>query len=118
MTGGMVVVLGETGPNFAAGMSAGVAYVLDTSDVFPLRCNTELVSLHRLEDADEIEALRTVIQWHCEKTRSRHAVQLLAEWSHTQHLFWRVSPHNVTSSASDYIEQESHLVYSTAQGER
>src|SRR6202043_3963179 len=47
MTGGMVVVLGETGPNFAAGMSAGVAYVLDMTGVFPMRCNSELVELQR-----------------------------------------------------------------------
>ncbi|MDQ6644299.1 MAG: glutamate synthase large subunit, partial [Chloroflexota bacterium] len=76
MTGGMVVVLGETGKNFAAGMSAGVAYVLDTEGVFPMRCNTELVELQRLEDPEEIEALRTVIQWHRKKTRSWRAAQL------------------------------------------
>ena len=57
MTSGMVVVLGETGQNFGAGMSAGVAYVLDTEDRFPEDCNTELVELDRIEDDNELDAL-------------------------------------------------------------
>ena len=104
MTGGMVVVLGETGQNFGAGMSAGVAYVLDTTGTFPMRCNTELVELQRLNDTEEIEALRTIIHWHHKKTRSWRASQLLAEWSRMQRLFWRVSPHNSTHSAYDFVE--------------
>ena len=110
MTGGMVVVLGETGKNFAAGMSAGVAYVLDTAGVFPMRCNTELVELQRLEDPEEIEALRTVIQWHRKKTRSWRAAQLLAEWSRMQRVFWRVFPRDSTCTASDFVETEEHDV--------
>ncbi|HLJ34621.1 MAG TPA: glutamate synthase large subunit, partial [Ktedonobacteraceae bacterium] len=104
MTGGMVVVLGETGQNFGAGMSAGVAYVLDTTGTFPMRCNTELVELQRLDDPDEIEALRTIIQMHHKKTRSWRASQLLAEWNRMQRLFWRVSPYNSTHSARDYVD--------------
>src|SRR5262249_25151181 len=50
MTGGRVVVLGPTGRNFAAGMSGGVAYVLDEAGDFPKRCNQEMVKLFRLED--------------------------------------------------------------------
>ncbi|MHB8595967.1 MAG: glutamate synthase large subunit [Ktedonobacteraceae bacterium] len=103
MTGGMVVVLGETGQNFGAGMSAGVAYVLDTTGRFPMRCNTELVELQRLDDTGEIEALRTIIQMHHKKTRSWRASQVLAEWNRMQRVFWRVSPHNSTHSAYDYF---------------
>src|SRR5712692_7245347 len=99
MTGGMVVVLGETGQNFGAGMSAGVAYVLDMMGVFPTRCNTELVELQRISDSDEIEALRAIIQWHSHKTRSWRASQLLSEWSRMHRAFWRVSPQST-------IEQE------------
>src|SRR6202011_42122 len=55
MTGGRVVVLGPTGRNFAAGMSGGVAYVLDEAGVFPRNCNTEMVKLYPLEDPEEIE---------------------------------------------------------------
>jgi len=103
MTGGMVVVLGETGQNFAAGMSAGVAYVLDTMGVFPRHCNTDLVDVQRVDDPDEIEALRTVIQWHRKKTRSWRAAQLLAEWSRMQRTFWRVAPRGATHTACDYV---------------
>ncbi|HKF35585.1 MAG TPA: glutamate synthase large subunit [Ktedonobacteraceae bacterium] len=107
MTGGLVAVLGETGPNFAAGMSAGVAYVLDLTGVFPARCNTELVELQRLEEADEIEALRTIIQWHRKKTRSWRAAQILAEWSRMQRAFWRILPRGTVHSACDYVDLAS-----------
>ena len=107
MTGGMVVVLGETGQNFGAGMSSGVAYVLDPAEVFPTRCNTDLVELQRLDDPDEIEALRNVIQLHRKKTRSWRAAQILAEWSRMQRTFWRVSPRGNTHTACDYVD--AHL---------
>ena len=55
MTGGRVVVLGPTGRNFAAGMSGGIAYVLDEDGDFPRNCNMEMVKLFALEDAEEIE---------------------------------------------------------------
>ena len=55
MTGGRVVVLGPTGKNFAAGMSGGIAYVLDEDGDFPRNCNLEMVKLYQLEDAEEIE---------------------------------------------------------------
>ncbi len=100
MTAGMVVVLGETGQNFGAGMSAGVAYVLDMTGVFPMHCNTELVELQRIGNPDEIEALRTVISWYRRKTRSWRAAQLLAEWSRMQRAFWRVSARNTTELVS------------------
>jgi len=110
MTGGMVVVLGETGPNFGAGMSAGVAYVLDTKGIFPMRCNTEMVELQRLDDPDEIEALREVIHWHRQKTHSWRAAQVLAEWSRMQRLFWRVSALHYPQTASDFViaHSEAH----------
>ncbi len=114
MTGGMVVVLGETGKNFGAGMSAGVAYVFDATGVFPMRCNPELVDLHRLDDSEEIEALRTVIQWHRKKTRSWRAAQLLAEWTRMQRLFWRISPRDSAITACDFVETEKHEEYEEA----
>ena len=58
MTGGRVVVLGPTGRNFAAGMSGGVAYVLDEDGDFAKRCNKEMVELQRLEEPEEIEAVK------------------------------------------------------------
>jgi glutamate synthase domain-containing protein 3 len=108
MTGGMVVVLGETGPNFGAGMSAGVAYVLDELGAFPVRCNTDLVELQRIEDPAELEALRLVIQLHRKKTRSWRASQILAEWSRMQRAFWRVAPRDNGQTAYDFIQSDAH----------
>jgi glutamate synthase domain-containing protein 2/glutamate synthase domain-containing protein 3 len=114
MTGGIVIVLGDTGQNFGAGMSAGVAYVLDLAGVFPRRCNAEIVELQRVHDPDEVEALRTLIQWHGKKTRSWRAAQILAEWTRMQRVFWRVLPRDssvhaqITSrTACDYVDTHS-----------
>ena len=121
MTGGMVVVLGETGLNFGAGMSAGVAYVLDMAGIFPAHYNTELVELHRISDSAEIDALRTVIQWHRKRTHSWRAAQLLAEWSRMHRLFWRVSPYGSTCSAADFVASHppaEEFIYPALMAER
>jgi glutamate synthase domain-containing protein 3 len=107
MTGGIVVILGETGRNFAAGMSAGVAYVLDMDGVFPRRCNTELVEVQRIDDPGEMEAVRTLISWHRKKTRSWRAAQILAEWSRMQRRFWRVLPRGTAYSAWSYVDDHA-----------
>ncbi|HEV2473429.1 MAG TPA: glutamate synthase-related protein, partial [Chthonomonadales bacterium] len=106
MTGGVVVILGDTGRNFAAGMSAGAAYVLDMNGTFPARCNTELVEFQRIDDPDESEAVRTIIQWHSKKTRSWRAAQILSEWSRIQRCFWRVLPRGSAFSALDYVNAQ------------
>src|SRR5438094_10030879 len=77
MTGGRVVVLGATGKNFAAGMSGGIAYVLDEHGGFDRRCNKEMVKLYKLEDADETEEVRKMIQKHAEYTQSDRAWKVL-----------------------------------------
>src|SRR5262249_23747746 len=92
MTGGMVVVLGETGQNFAAGMSSGIAYVLDADNVFSSRCNCELVDIQHLGDQREVAALGTVIEWHARRTRSKHAESILNTWEQLYSSFWRVLP--------------------------
>ncbi len=71
---------------------------------FPGRCNTEMVELRRIDDPGEIEALRTVIQWHHKKTRSWRAAQLLAEWSRLLRTFWRVAPRGASYSARDFVD--------------
>lgn len=77
MTGGTVVVLGETGKNFAAGMSGGVAFVLDKEGLFLKRCNTGLVDLDPVEEEDDIMMLRSLIQQHKRATNSRLARYVL-----------------------------------------
>jgi glutamate synthase (ferredoxin) len=78
MTGGTVVVLGPTGRNFAAGMSGGVAYVLDETGDFPKHCNQEMVRLFPLEKEGEIETVMEMIRRHAEYTKSERAWEVLA----------------------------------------
>ena len=92
MTGGRVVILGPTGRNFAAGMSGGVAYVLDEAGTFASRCNLEMVGLEKLEDADEIEELWKQIQRHQTYTGSRKAANVLAGWKNLVPKFVKVMP--------------------------
>jgi glutamate synthase (ferredoxin) len=80
MTGGRVVILGSTGRNFAAGMSGGIAYVLDETGEFPACCNQQMVSLLRLTSQDEIELVWKMIQRHQTYTRSPLAARVLADW--------------------------------------
>ena len=92
MTGGRVVILGKTGRNFAAGMSGGVAYVLDEAGDFATRCNMELVALEKLEDADEIEQVWKLIQRHQTYTQSGRAAKILGDWKNFLPQFVKVMP--------------------------
>ena len=71
MTGGRVIVLGRTGRNFAAGMSGGIAYVLDTDGSFALNCNIDMVDLERLDQPDEVALVRDLIGRHVASDRQR-----------------------------------------------
>jgi len=92
MTGGRVVVLGRTGRNFGAGMSGGIAYVLDREKDFKQRCNMETFELERLEDAADILELRSLIERHLKYTGSTVALALLADWTASVALFVKVMP--------------------------
>jgi glutamate synthase domain-containing protein 3 len=92
MTGGRVVVLGPTGRNFAAGMSGGIAYVLDEAGDFPSRCNMQMVALEKLEDADETEQVWKMIQRHQTYTKSARAAKILANWDAFHPKFVKVMP--------------------------
>lgn len=92
MTGGVVVVLGRTGRNFAAGMSGGVAYVFDPEGDFRDRCNTEMVRLSGIEDPEEAEALRRSIEKHDRYTDSPKAKAILEKFDEQAELFVRVIP--------------------------
>jgi len=92
MTGGTVLVLGETGRNFGAGMTNGVAYVLDEEGDFPSRLNGELVQATRLMDSDELSLVYGLVQEHFERTASRRAEAILDLWDVYRSQFWKVSP--------------------------
>jgi glutamate synthase (NADPH/NADH) large chain len=119
MTGGTVVVLGQTGRNFAAGMSGGVAYVLDEDGTFEKRCNMAQVSLEPVEEefaarqgsdaGDDLEAhgkvdvrhlgvidevlLKGLIEKHYQYTASRQAKRLLDDWTNARARFVKIMPH-------------------------
>jgi len=92
MTGGRVVVLGRTGRNFAAGMSGGIAYVLDEAGDFPARCNPAMVFLERLEDEAEIHQVYDMVLRHAEYTGSQKARRVLAGWDQMVGKFVKVMP--------------------------
>jgi glutamate synthase (ferredoxin) len=92
MTGGRVVVLGVTGRNFAAGMSGGIAYVLDVSGQFASRCNHAMVDLEGLDSDEDITFVSDVIARHVRHTGSTYAADLLKQWTRTRRLFVKVMP--------------------------
>jgi glutamate synthase (NADPH/NADH) large chain len=92
MTGGRVVVLGRAGRNFGAGMSGGVAYVMDEAGDFAVRVNTQMVGVERLEEAEEIAAVRALVQQHLDYTGSARARELLDRWEHVVPQFVKVMP--------------------------
>jgi glutamate synthase (NADPH/NADH) large chain len=94
MTNGLVVVLGRTGRNFAAGMTGGIAYVLDHFGDFPaLRCNRAEVDLEPLADQKEIDRLYQLIARHGELTGSTQAKWIIENWEATLPKFIKVFPH-------------------------
>ena len=92
MTGGRAVILGSTGRNFAAGMSGGIAYVLDENGDFSNYCNTETVDLVALDDKNEIKVLETMIRKHANYTQSERAWKILAFWEEMVPNFVKVFP--------------------------
>ncbi len=92
MTGGRTVVLGPTGRNFAAGMSGGVAYVLDEADNFDFFCNMEMVELSLIEDSVDSKELQGLIANHFKYTHSKLAKQILDNWSQYVDKFKKIVP--------------------------
>ncbi|MCI0371868.1 MAG: glutamate synthase large subunit [candidate division NC10 bacterium] len=92
MTAGCIVILGETGRNFGAGMTNGEAYVLDEAGDFPQRYNPELVTIERVTDPEDAGRLRHLVERHERATGSARAAELLARWGEALPRFWKVTP--------------------------
>ncbi len=92
MTGGRVVIIGKTGRNFAAGMSGGVAYVLDQEGDFAIRCNKDMVDLDPLNEDEDLELVKTLLTKHLDYTQSTVAKNILDHWSRYQSKFVKVMP--------------------------
>jgi glutamate synthase (ferredoxin) len=94
MTGGRVVVLGPAGRNFAAGMSGGVAYVLDEKNELGSRVNLQMVGVEKLESPAEIAEIRGLVEKHLAYTKSSRARQVLDNWDQMVPRFVKVMPND------------------------
>jgi len=92
MTGGRVIVLGKTGVNFAAGMSGGIAYVLDENQLFDTKCNLEMVDIEPVTSKDDTKFLIKYIHNHVTYTNSKYARELLNNWEEILPYFVKVMP--------------------------
>ncbi len=92
MTKGLAIVLGRTGRNFAAGMSGGVAYVLDEAGDFPSRCNQEMVGLSGFESAAEEADVKAQIEKHASYTGSDVAARVIKDWAQLKGRFVKIMP--------------------------
>ena len=108
MTGGQVVVLGQTGRNFAAGMSGGIAYVLDEDGTFTGRCNKEMCDLERLSDQAEVRDVKEMIHKHAVYTKSTVAKKILENWSEFAPKFVKVIPKDYKRIHDTLREVEDH----------
>ncbi len=92
MTGGVIVVLGRVGRNLGAGMTGGLAYVLDEDDSFLVKVNPEIVKAQRIQSPVGEAQLKELIQAHCDRTGSQKAQTILANWEAYLPKFWQVVP--------------------------
>jgi glutamate synthase (ferredoxin) len=94
MTGGRVIVLGDVGRNFAAGMSGGIAYVYDPKGILAVSGNREMVNYESLKEAEDINFVKTMIEKHILYTDSARARTILSNWDQTSQDFVRVMPYD------------------------
>jgi glutamate synthase (NADPH/NADH) large chain len=119
MTGGTVVVLGQTGRNFAAGMSGGIAYVLDEDGMFEKRCNLSMVALEKVQPAQaqpddglrhcgetDDALLKHLIEKHGWFTQSEVARRILADWDHYRTKFVKVFPHEYRRALTEMAAKQ------------
>ena len=108
MTGGQTIILGETGSNFGAGMTGGMAFIYDPKGDFLARANPETLHISRLSDGHWNAHLKGLLQMHHDETASALAGRLLNHWDREAQHFWHVVPleilerldHPVTAASS------------------
>jgi len=109
MTGGVVIVLGPVGRNFAAGMSNGVAYVLDEAETFTARCNGDMVAVRALEESDE-QLILSLLGEHVGATGSARGRAILDSWERYRDAFRKVVPFTAPVAAEPAAEEEAASV--------
>tara|TARA_Y100000994_G_scaffold79546_1_gene65593 strand:- start:43365 stop:47927 length:4563 start_codon:yes stop_codon:yes gene_type:complete len=92
MTGGRVVIIGQTGRNFGAGMSGGIAYVYDPDDDFASRCNMEMIGLEKLDEPEDLDLVKGLLERHFEYTESTVSENILNQWPKIADSFVKVMP--------------------------
>jgi len=110
MTGGRVVVLGRTGRNFAAGMSGGIAFVYDPDGDFQTRCNLQMVELDKLEEPEDLDLVRGLIERHREYTGSEVAKRMLSEWPAIAAHFVKVMPTDYKRAIAQQLDSAKQEV--------
>jgi glutamate synthase (NADPH/NADH) large chain len=106
MTGGTVVILGEVGQNFAAGMTGGMAFVYDQNDTLMKRVNDESVLLQRIESTHWEGELKQLLAQHARETNSPQATTILAHWEACRSHFWQVCPKEMVSRLACPLSDE------------
>ena len=106
MTGGCVVVLGGTGKNFAAGMSGGIAYVLDEENNLYKRINKEMVSSHEITSKYDVMELKTIIQEHVALTNSAKGKEVLDNFGEYLPKFKKIIPHDYERVLKTIVQME------------
>jgi glutamate synthase (NADPH/NADH) large chain len=106
MTGGRVIVLGETGRNFAAGMSGGIAYIWDKNKTFSAQCNMGMVELEDVSVDEDIDELKTLIENHLKYTGSDVAKAALDNWTETIKQFVKVMPTDYKRVLQEMAQQK------------
>ena len=107
MTGGIALILGETGRNFAAGMSGGIDYLLNENSSFDeKKFNLEMVELEDLQESDR-ETLQGLLQNHLDYTKSPKAASILSNWPKSSKKFIKVMPTDYKRALEMIADQES-----------
>lgn len=114
MTGGVVVCLGRTGVNFAAGMSGGIAFILDEDQLFDTKCNLEMVDVEPVSNQGDIKLLRHLIEEHVKYTGSEHATRIIRDWTEMLPLFVKVMPIDYRRALERMRKEESKETESVA----
>jgi glutamate synthase domain-containing protein 2/glutamate synthase domain-containing protein 1/glutamate synthase domain-containing protein 3 len=107
MTGGVAVILGPTGRNFAAGMSGGIAFVLDEHGTFPKLVNMEMVELEHLVDDEDKQTVHDLIRKHFEYTDSARGRYVLDNWPRLIHKFVKVMPMDYKRALAEIKKKDS-----------
>ena len=106
MTGGRVVILGDTGKNFAAGMSGGIAYVLDMNSDLYMKLNKEMVSIEQVSDKYDVLELKTMIKDHVAYTNSEKGKEILDNFGEYLPKFKKIIPHDYKKMMNMIVQME------------